>query len=83
MNFKTPSGGNSDPRTPAYKGDQLETIADYLKPAIVEALRTGTRSCLTCERFEEQNEVCNKYGGRPPARVIAFGCDGYEDKVPF
>ncbi len=42
-------------------------------------------SCISCMQFDETAEVCKKYGGRPPARVIAFGCSGYEDtgEVPF
>lgn len=43
-------------------------------------------SCLNCDSFDEQNEVCTRYRQRPPARVIAFGCPDWvnlNDDVPF
>jgi len=65
------------------RGEIFNNIARHLGEVVKTELEACTRSCLTCDRFDEPNEICNKYGGRPPARVIAFGCDGYEDKVPF
>lgn len=44
------------------------------------------RSCISCDHFNEPEEICKKFGQRPPARVIAFGCPAYddvEDSVPF
>ncbi|WLJ71057.1 hypothetical protein [Sphingomonas phage Kimi] len=43
------------------------------------------RSCIACDHFLEQTEQCTKYGARPPARVIAFGCPSFEDDndIPF
>lgn len=45
------------------------------------------KSCLSCDNFEEQTEVCKKFGNqRPPARIIAFGCPGYDninEDIPF
>jgi hypothetical protein len=48
-------------------------------------------SCISCLYFDETNE--NSYGAevcilakqRPPARIIAFGCNLYKDKddIPF
>jgi len=43
-------------------------------------------SCLSCEHFRESTEECNAANGaRPPARIIAFGCNQYKDKddIPF
>lgn len=37
------------------------------------------RSCLACACFDEVKEHCGKYNARPPARVIVFGCEGFED----
>lgn len=58
-------------------------VADFLKPVIVDALERATKSCLTCDNFNEPNETCRLNGLRPPARVIAFGCECYEDEIPF
>ncbi len=61
-----------------------EALAGYIGPVVFEALMQATKTCLTCDHFAEtKGENCNKFGGRPPARVIAFGCDGYENEIPF
>lgn len=43
------------------------------------------RSCLTCEYFDEPNELCrlNGVNQRPPARIIALGCSSYFEEPPF
>jgi hypothetical protein len=41
------------------------------------------RSCITCTRFDEPNEQCQLYQQRPPARVIAMGCEAYDEEPPF
>lgn len=46
------------------------------------------QSCIVCEHFGE-NEICSRYNVRPPARIIVFGCQNYEESshidgdVPF
>lgn len=46
-------------------------------------------TCLTCEHFEEfdvmnnPSELCKVYKVRPPARVIALGCESWRDVIPF
>ena len=43
------------------------------------------QSCMSCKNFTEATELCKLANARPPAKVIAFGCSSYEDKmeVPF
>jgi hypothetical protein len=44
------------------------------------------RTCLTCHFFLEKTETCSKFNNqRPPARIIANGCDAYDDfdNIPF
>lgn len=41
------------------------------------------RSCLTCEHFEEPQELCLLAGARPPARTIAVGCPAWKEAPPF
>lgn len=51
--------------------------------AMIDAARIY-RSCLTCSHFTEATEGCAKAGGgRPPARIIAAGCDQWDEKTPF
>ncbi len=42
-------------------------------------------SCLSCVHFNELTEQCLLYKQRPPARIIAKGCDSYMDdlEVPY
>ena len=44
------------------------------------------RNCLTCEHFIEHMEICNRVQGpnnRPPARIIAYGCEAHSEEIPF
>jgi hypothetical protein len=42
------------------------------------------RSCMSCINFTERTESCLKAGdARPPARVIAYGCEQWEEDIPF
>lgn len=57
-------------------------LADHL----VELLHKARmhHSCISCLYFIEKDEDpakhehCSRYGVRPPARVIAIGCPGWE-----
>lgn len=71
-------------RSKLTREDMAQNVAELVQPAIVRALMDGTRTCLTCDHFKEVNgEVCGVYNQRPPARVIAFGCETYENEIPF
>jgi hypothetical protein len=49
-----------------------------------EALRAHVwQSCMNCEHFKKQEELCTVYKARPPAHVIAVGCTEYEWEIPF
>lgn len=50
-----------------------------------KASDSPVRSCLTCHKFDEKQELCKQFKARPPARVIAFACPDYEDldDIPF
>ncbi len=48
-----------------------------------------TKSCVNCAHFDHKKEVCeltyatSPSGRRPPARVIAKGCEHHEKEIPF
>jgi hypothetical protein len=66
------------------KDAMFNALADLLKPTIVMTLHEATRTCLTCDHFREhKGEVCAKFNQRPPAKIIAFGCEHYENEIPF
>lgn len=56
-----------------------------LTQAILKAMeQEGVgRSCLGCNHFKEETEVCKLAGKRPPARVIVTGCPSWEELLPF
>lgn len=66
--------------------DMAKQFADAFERGMGEHLTTGlTQTCLNCTNFDEPSEVCKKYNARPPARVIAYGCDHYDNPndIPF
>lgn len=63
--------------------EAAKEVADFLETYLLRALEEYSKSCLSCENFNDEKELCNLNYQRPPARVIAFGCECFEDKVPF
>lgn len=43
------------------------------------------KTCLRCDNFDDEKELCKLVNMRPPANVIAFGCDKFTDDkwIPF
>lgn len=43
------------------------------------------KTCVRCDNFNLKDELCKLYSLRPPAEIIAFGCEKYDDDewVPF
>lgn len=62
------------------RDELLERFAERTK-MLLEAY---CKTCVQCLHFDTSKELCTlaKPPARPPAKVIAFGCDAY-DNVPF
>lgn len=58
-------------------------VADRLAKQITDGLKDAIKCCVNCEYFDEEKETCKQFGQRPPARVIAFGCEAFSDIIPF
>jgi len=61
-------------------------IADILKVLGIVGKRSDIfRTCVTCEYWSHEKEICNLANARPPANVIADGCAKYKDfdEIPF
>lgn len=46
-------------------------------------LEKACRTCVLCQHFDDTKELCGLNFLRPPAMVIAFGCECFEQEVPF
>jgi len=66
------------------RSEALNEIAKVITETIIKVLDNNLRSCLNCSRFNESREACNLYQARPPAKVIAKGCEKWDEiNVPF
>lgn len=46
--------------------------------------RRIVRSCINCRWFNSQQEICTTHNNlRPPAHIIAKGCDQHSCEIPF
>jgi len=55
-------------------------LLDDLLDSIREAIDRHTRTCVNCQYFTVATEVCQYAQLRPPARVIACGCECWVEK---
>lgn len=70
----------------------MSNPSQQLRSIIGEAVRQAMddidawKTCINCIHFHEHQEVCDLVTPpmRPPAKVIAFGCDSFvESDIPF
>lgn len=63
--------------TPKSWAETLHALETY-----IEGQR---KSCPACLWFDQAAEVCERdqQRRRPPAKVIAYGCQAYEPDIPF
>lgn len=64
--------------------NEIESLTEVMARCLVAAAaKMGCgQNCLKCARFEDDSEICGKYGKRPPAKIIVSGCAGFEPS-PF
>lgn len=60
-----------------------QRLINLVSDAVRNTIEQSTRTCLNCEKFDEKTEKCCPVNMRPPARVIAFGCEQFEETIPF
>lgn len=61
----------------------VNDIAKELGRVMRNHLDECTKCCPNCLHWQERAELCNLVNARPPARIIAFGCELYDDRIPF
>lgn len=61
--------------------DQLAALADDVSKRVGTkigfALLSLARNCPMCEHWNPDGETCKLANARPPATVIAFGCEAF------
>jgi hypothetical protein len=55
-----------------------QEVAKQLGRKIGYDLLVLSRTCVVCEHWRGGSETCGLNGQRPPATVIAFGCELFE-----
>ena len=65
------------------RAEAINQIVKDLSARVQCHLTTAFRTCINCVEFDEPKELCKLANARPPARVIALGCDSYIDTIPF
>ena len=71
---------SSEPIPRQFVGD----ISGTLRNCIESNVQRAMVCCPNCEHFDRRNEKCGLNGKRPPANVVAFGCECFKhDDIPF
>lgn len=42
-----------------------------------------TKTCVNCLHFQQDVEICSLAQVRPPAKIIAAGCEKHDEDIPF
>jgi hypothetical protein len=61
----------------------MRDLADNLVTKVHRDFDALRKNCVTCEFFDDKQELCTIFKARPPATVIVKGCDRYENEIPF
>lgn len=62
---------------------ELDRLVENIKYAVKVELSKLAHNCPTCTHFDGRVEQCILAGKRPPAKIIAEGCNKFEYDIPF
>ena len=65
-----------------------EQIVSEVRITVEQMLNSKTKTCVQCIHWVNGPmtapiEHCGLAEQRPPAHIIAYGCEKYEDEIPF
>lgn len=74
---------NSDFRqlTPDQRDELVARVSDRMNAKFGYALLSLCRNCPMCEHWNPDGETCKLANARPPATVIAFGCEAFQSTM--
>jgi hypothetical protein len=66
----------------------IDSRVKELTNSIIRVLQVKVyRTCLSCTNWDEGKEICKKFNSRPPAPIIVYACDSWndaaDDDIPF
>ena len=61
----------------------VEKLTAKIVETVERELRSNMQTCLNCQHFSEAIEKCELNFMRPPARIIAHGCECWSEEIPF
>lgn len=41
------------------------------------------KSCINCDHWQDDKQLCGQFNALPPAKVIVVGCEKHTDLIPF
>lgn len=62
---------------------RIEAVSAQFAAGLTRVVENAARTCIVCDHFDLPKELCNLNRQRPPARIIAFGCECFENEIPF
>lgn len=67
-----------------YREMNVDGMAEAAK-AYTSAMERAVKCCPNCEHFKTGAELCALNNLSPPAKIIAFGCECFEEEkyIPF
>lgn len=63
--------------------DRLERASADINRSLIESVKLCLRTCVVCDHWNQLNETCSVNNLRPPANIIAFGCECFVNEIPF
>lgn len=57
---------------------------EQLIKEVCEAIERRRRTCVNCANWSgPHTEQCKLANQRPPANIIAYGCEHFDEEIPF
>lgn len=62
----------------------MKTADEKLVDQLTTILEKRKRTCITCDFWNgPDKETCQLVNQRPPAHIIAYGCEKFLEEIPF